>query len=255
MNLNAMPKIETLPVLKGQDMIVIGHGIKVLRKQRGIRQGAVADACNVSQSNVSHWEKTGRVPTEYFPTLVQLFDVTVDELEAAGATANDALPLRQVNGLALRILREQLGVTQVTIAEAVGVYPSTVSYWERSGILPEEHLDDVTTALGVTVREFHAKAAELLAAQPVDNEDMVATWRDAVMLDNTLPNLEKLLLATWSYFWVDAIKAVSVTPQRLMQKIGWSEGDLDSVWATALMTSYVEKLDESGSLLRLKFPN
>lgn len=232
---------------------MFGHGLRIIRRKQSVSQTAIAEAAKVRQATVSHWEKTGRVPIEHQSKIADLLGVSINDIFQAGESVQTE-SRQSVTGFALKEIRELKGLSQAQIAEAIGVHSSTISYWERSGNLPEEHLDAVSATLGITIRELRAKAAQLLASQPVEDEELIATWRDAIMLDNNLEGLVKLLLATWGYFWVDAIKAVSVTPEKLKQKAGWSDEHIQATWAKALATPYVEPIDEEGTLLRLKFP-
>lgn len=224
---------------------MLGARLKILRKERGLLQADIAEACGVSRTNISHWEKSGRIPNEHIPEVAQVFEMTEVEFRALEHGANEAAEASNFLGKALREIRDERGLSQATIADAVGLYPSTVSYWERTGNLPEEHIEVVTGALGVTIRELRAKAGSLLKGEPVDSWKRVESWRDSVMLDNTLEGVVKLMLATFPYFWNEAIKAVIVTPEKFVEKAGWEGFDIDiqDVWKKMSESGYVEPVD------------
>jgi transcriptional regulator with XRE-family HTH domain len=72
---------------------------------------------------------------------------------------NTALPLQPVSrasiGTHIRLLRQQLGLTQGALAEAIGVARSTVAFWETDRGDPEpDTLIRIAAALDVSMASF-----------------------------------------------------------------------------------------------------
>jgi transcriptional regulator with XRE-family HTH domain len=225
----------------------------MLRKEHGLRQADIADACGIAQANISHWEKSGHIPDEHITKVAELLGLTVDDFRAMGKGADEEAHASNVLGKVLRLLREERGLNQTTIAEAAGVYPSTVSYWERSGSLPEEHIGVVTEALGITARQFRAKAAELIRDEPIQSKERLEYWRDALLLDNDLNPIAKAVLAAFPIFWNDALKAVVVSPTKYRERAGWVDGfDINEAWELVKNSGYVDAVDDGIFRLVLK---
>jgi transcriptional regulator with XRE-family HTH domain len=78
-----------------------------------------------------------------------------DQTELFGAVAYDAAMRKKDRpplGLRLTELRQAAGLTQVQLAERIGVHPSNIGYWELSGTPPRgEVLPKLALALGVSV--------------------------------------------------------------------------------------------------------
>jgi len=75
---------------------------------------------------------------------------------------------RQNEALAVRVggrvkeLRRQRGITQLALAEVIGVEPETVSRLERGTALPSlEKLENVSDALGVSLAELVGHSSSL----------------------------------------------------------------------------------------------
>ena len=59
----------------------VGKTIATLRKEKGWTQVELAEKLQVSDKAVSKWEKDDAFPSvEFFPTLAELFDVSIDYL-------------------------------------------------------------------------------------------------------------------------------------------------------------------------------
>lgn len=55
--------------------------LKILRKQRNIKQSEMAAALNVTQGAVANWEKGLRAPSlDILPDIARLLDVSIDQL-------------------------------------------------------------------------------------------------------------------------------------------------------------------------------
>lgn len=231
---------------------MLGTRLKILRKEQGLLQTDVASACGVSRTNISHWEKSGHIPDEHIEKVASLLGLTVESFRKLDKTDVDA-EVRSALGKTLRIIREEKGINQASVAEAAGVYPSTVSYWERSGTVPEEHIHIVAEALGVTTRELRARAAELIRDEPIQSKERLEYWRDALLLDNDLNPIAKAVLAAFPIFWNDALKAVVVSPTKYRERAGWVDGfDINEAWELVNNSGYVDAVDDGIFRLVLK---
>lgn len=68
----------------------LGENIYILRSERGLSQGALADALEVSRQSVSKWENNTSVPElDKLIRMSKLFNVTLDEL-VFGRKSEDA---------------------------------------------------------------------------------------------------------------------------------------------------------------------
>lgn len=73
--------------------MTLGEQIHQLRTARGLSQGDVADALDVSRQSVSKWETDSSVPElEKLLGLSELFGVTLDALVRGGESAQSAAP-------------------------------------------------------------------------------------------------------------------------------------------------------------------
>ena len=73
--------------------MTLGEQIHQLRTARGLSQGDVADALDVSRQSVSKWETDSSVPElEKLLGLSELFGVTLDTLVRGGESGQSAAP-------------------------------------------------------------------------------------------------------------------------------------------------------------------
>lgn len=76
--------------------MTLGEQIHQLRTARGLSQGDVADALDVSRQSVSKWETDSSVPElEKLLGLSELFGVTLDALVAAASPGKALHPKRR----------------------------------------------------------------------------------------------------------------------------------------------------------------
>jgi transcriptional regulator with XRE-family HTH domain len=234
-------------------MNMLGTRLKILRKEHGLRQSDIAEACGIAQTNISHWEKSGHIPDEHIDKVAELLGLSVQAFRESEVDVVEDDYASNVLGKALRLFREEKGINQATIAEAANVNPSTVSNWERSGSLPEEHIGVVSEALNITARQLRAKAAELIRNEPIQSKDRIEIWRDAMLLDKDVHPLAKSILATFPFFWNESLKAVILTPAKFEDRIGWPDGvDIHDAWALVNASGYVDPVDDGIFRLILK---
>lgn len=73
--------------------MTLGEQIHQLRTARGLSQGDVADALDVSRQSVSKWETDSSVPElEKLLGLSELFGITLDALVRGGESGQSAAP-------------------------------------------------------------------------------------------------------------------------------------------------------------------
>lgn len=242
----------------------LGNGLRVLRKERGITQPQLAQILGVSQASVSYWERKDFIPDDYLAAVEATFGVDRKEIEKAGTPTNEQAESETESrekdeaetfiGRAFKILREQRGVSQHAVATGLDVYPSTVSYWERTGNLPEDQISAVTAVLGITERELRAKAGELMRQESVNSKQRVQIWQDTLLFDNELDPVAKAMLAAFPYFWNDAIKAVIVSPEKYVERAGWVDDyDINKAWEKVLESGYLEPVDSGAGIFKLVF--
>jgi transcriptional regulator with XRE-family HTH domain len=203
----------------------------------------------VTQASVSYWERKDFIPEEHLPAIEKSLGVDREQLaRAGGQTDTDPddpdsrveAAAEHFYGKALKLLREERGISQYALAIGLEINQSSVSYWER-GNLPEDQIAAVTGVLGITERELRAKAGELMKTQPVDSKARVQIWQDTLLLDNQLDPIAKAMLAAFPYFWNDAIKAVIVSPTKYVERAGWIDSyDINNAWQKVLASGYLE---------------
>lgn len=243
----------------------LGNGLRVLRKERGMTQPELAQILGVSQASVSYWERKDFIPEDQVAAVEKTFGVDRSEIERAGTPAEaeaevDDPASREKDeaevfiGRAFKMLREQRGISQHAIATGLDVYPSTVSYWERTGNLPADQIAAVTAVLGITERELRAKAGELMRQESVNSKQRVQIWQDTLLFDNALDPIAKAMLAAFPYFWNDAIKAVIVSPEKYVERAGWVDDyDINKAWEKVLESGYLEPVDSGAGIFKLVF--
>lgn len=105
-----------------------GHNLRRLRTERNLSRRALADAVGVSVATVAHWECGRRaLPVARVPDLADALHLAPGQLVSICFAPID--PVRETGALA--VLRRRVGMTQVDVAERVGVSTGTVSAWER----------------------------------------------------------------------------------------------------------------------------
>lgn len=145
-----------------------GSFLQRLRLARGFSQRQLAVAAGISAATLSHWE-AGKTS----PRIPEL-DVVLDVLEAeeadrqrlyaairaprARARLARSAPKGEIwlpsAGELLRALRRRKGLSLEQAAAVLGVWPSTVHRWERTGTMPSAALLDVyCAALGAYPEE------------------------------------------------------------------------------------------------------
>ncbi len=102
-----------------QALATLGDHLRKARLDRGLLQEEVARELGVSLATVVNWEQnhTG-VATRFMPRVVAFLGF-------------DPRPVDELFGERIRGLRELQGLSQVALAQRLGVNASTVVAWER----------------------------------------------------------------------------------------------------------------------------
>jgi transcriptional regulator with XRE-family HTH domain len=216
----------------------------------------------VTQASVSYWERKDFIPEEHLPAIEKSLGVDRDQLARAGGQADTdpddpdsrvEAAAEHFYGKALKLLREERGISQYALAIGLDINQSSVSYWER-GNLPEDQIPGVTAVLGITERELRAKAGELMRQEAVNSRQRVQIWQDTLLFDNELDPVAKAMLAAFPYFWNDAIKAVIVSPEKYVERAGWVDDyDINKAWEKVLESGYLEPVDSGAGIFKLVF--
>lgn len=126
-----------------------GNLVRELRNERGYFQRELAERLNTSTSMVADWECDWSNPSRpYVDRFIQVFPDCGARLYVAARL----LPLRpgtearvaQMFGELLKAIRDGHNYRQSDLAEAIGVNPTTVSYWETGRHIPSRlHIEDL----------------------------------------------------------------------------------------------------------------
>jgi len=166
-------------------------------------------------------------------------------------------PMR-ATGSKLREVRARRGMSQRDLADAVDVHQGSVSRWERSGRIPEQHVEPVADALNVDVDELLGGAET--SATPdrtriVASADAEERWVEAVR-NSDLDREMKMLLVYLTgqsvlnrQHWI-----ASVDPQSLADTVNEDPEWVREKWDTMLETEFVEQLGPGPCTLRLVIP-
>ena len=102
----------------------LGNNIYLLRTRKGLSQGDLADALQVSRQSISNWETGGATPDlDKLLALCDLFGVTLDEL-VRGEIAETEAPAAQPDGTA-PVLPTQQAVQAEPVQEPAGEHASS----------------------------------------------------------------------------------------------------------------------------------
>ena|SRR5947209_16872491 len=102
-----------------QALATLGDHLRKARLDRGLLQEEVARELEVSLGTVVNWEQNhSSVATRFMPRVVAFLGF-------------DPRPADELFGERIRALREKLGLSQVALAQKLGVNASTVVAWER----------------------------------------------------------------------------------------------------------------------------
>jgi transcriptional regulator with XRE-family HTH domain len=122
---------------KGYPRVVesLGDHLRARRMDVGLTQRQVASRLAVTQETVLNWELNRTRPGAKVMPRISEF------LGGFRRHSGEDLPSR------LRAVREHLGVTQVGLAELLGVNPSTILRWEHGRGRPPSNLDVILNDL------------------------------------------------------------------------------------------------------------
>lgn len=168
--------------------------------------------------------------------------------------------IRSLIGEKLRRLRREAGFkTQEEFGRRVGgVHRSMISQIETGhrGI-PKDRMSDFAEALGVD--EYELTPQSLGAAIPsgfVRSSEELSTWRDLIILDNSMGWEVKILLLSLGVpgildreQWV-----ASVSIDHLVRETGRSRKLVEQFWQQMLESGYVNRIGEAKWVLVLRFP-
>jgi transcriptional regulator with XRE-family HTH domain len=100
-------------------LATVGDHLRKARLDRGLLQEEVAQNLDVSLGTVVNWEQNHTaVATRFMPRVVAFLGF-------------DPRPADDLFGERIRALRERQGLSQVALAQRLGVNASTVVAWER----------------------------------------------------------------------------------------------------------------------------
>lgn len=110
--------------------------LKELRKEKGITQIQFANDFHIANGTIGMWESGRREPDfETARRIADYFGTTVDYL--LGRDEKKLIPEVEVVGMNIKELREQEGVSQKQLAEAVRLAQNTLSQFETGKREPD----------------------------------------------------------------------------------------------------------------------
>lgn len=148
----------------------LGDSLRGLRLARGLSLDATALRSGLAKSTLSKWESGANRPRgagfarlldalEAEPRLRARLLHAADPQFAQIELTNTALGAPVDVGMVIRAMRGRHGLTQASLAQAVGVAQATVARWESADLVPSgEALHAVGFALGASVEETVALA-------------------------------------------------------------------------------------------------
>ena len=111
-------------------------GIRALRRQRQVPAERIAESLGVTTRTVYRWERGGsRLPVRLIAPLADCLRMETDELVHALRSSARA-PRGGRASSELAVLRAQVGHSQSSMAELLGVSRTTVRAWESGGVVP-----------------------------------------------------------------------------------------------------------------------
>lgn len=78
---------------------MLGFAVRQVRKEKGVNQDVVADACGVTQATVSRWETFGELPEAHVPAVLYALNVSMKELRLAAARSRPNQPVKSREAL------------------------------------------------------------------------------------------------------------------------------------------------------------
>ncbi len=145
-----------------------GHGLRRLRRERGLSARGIADHLGIGVQTVYNWEGGRvRIPASVLPALAGLLCLErtdlLDVLRAA-----PPVPLRDARPpSALRRLRARKRISQEGAAAALGVSRRTLAAWERGSETPP------LAALRGLARTYDVPVAEVAKAVGIEPPPML----------------------------------------------------------------------------------
>jgi transcriptional regulator with XRE-family HTH domain len=114
-----------------------GQKIRRARLSRRMTQRALARALGVPAVMVWRWEHDRKLPSRRYALQIESA-LGLRDLDSRERGCNAVPQTRAATGLGVQIrsARSRAGLTQSSLAQALGVDPSTVSHWERGQSLP-----------------------------------------------------------------------------------------------------------------------
>lgn len=118
--------------------MTIGEKIKHLRKSNNMTLDEVADKISCAKNTISRYENNLRTPK--INTLIELaniFNVSLDYFDNSFCNSS----ISTINfGDRLKLLREDLGLTQKELASVLLISPSTIGMYEQNYRMPDSEM-------------------------------------------------------------------------------------------------------------------
>lgn len=148
-------------------------------------------------------------------------------------------------GFGLKRLREAKDLKQFVIADGCGLSQSLVSKWETTGDLPSEYWQCVLETLSVRLDELRRAAVEAMSGRPVQSQEAVELWRDAVAFSDELSSAAKVVLFKLTLH-IDPELWLVMAGREDVTKSG-------AAWKAAVESEFVQPIG-SGGAFKLRFP-
>lgn len=158
-------------------------------------------------------------------------------------------------GYGLRQLRAERGEAQKLIADECGVTQTTVSRWEKSGVLPDEHIDCACRALEVDSRALRQAITRGLAGQVVRSGELLNAWREAIIVSGYAPTAARVLLGFSLPQFIDRESwFAEVQSSDVADALHLDPDEVFATWDEVTNSPFIEAIGNSGRLFRLRFP-
>lgn len=159
-------------------------------------------------------------------------------------------------GEMLRDARKDAGMTQVELAEVLGVRQGTVSRWEKGWPPGDEYREVIEEALRVDLSPFMDESREageewLPVSSPKDMGRYVISVTKRVLDDEDL-RMALILLVKEEWLSHEAWM-VMVSRDDLIRELG--KDCFDRVWPYVLDSPWVERVSGVEYVLRLRYPS
>ena len=119
----------------------MNNRLQEMRLKSKLTKKVVAQVLNMTPEGYGYYEKGTRSPSiEVIKVLAEYYGVTTDYLLGVGDASTRDYLTNNAGMKSLKDLRAAIGVTQMELANSMGVSRSTVAMWETGGSQPDNDM-------------------------------------------------------------------------------------------------------------------